>query len=696
MSGSKFYLLCQGLTADEIDKITKGFDCSQLGAVVAEGVNLPQAFKNRFSFDLYESIENLLKQVTPSLIYIVGVSARQCELVSSLLESGVSVSLGTPLTLSVEQVKRLSSLTERSNVRLYINFSELFGGENSRLLEWADHLDNRTNTRIHVSIVLNDQIPRFRSYVGHNKLHWCYDLPCGVFHQELEKSLNLIQPLVGKVISVAIRESSYGYLPQNISDELVVEIEGSRLNATIEIKISELKSFREIHLSSDVDEIRIRQNEDDECVLVSNAGENNLLGRVLDLTRNLPRFLKFPFKSFGHSGATGELAFLRDNDSGSTANSADIERYIFVHGALSEIARQLRNIHLRFDNRINIDGGGQDRKRVLITGASGLFGKRLSEYLNDKGYVVRAFIRKLSDCSYFQALSIEYCYGDVTDTVSLKLALEGVDYVVHAAADTSGDLDAGEVSTVQGTRNILEFCSQLEIERLVYISSCNVYDISRLKENAEIDERSLLEQFPERRGGYTFTKLKADLLVQDAISSNRGNITCLRPGTYISENGPFMTPIVGVRLINDLFVVFGLGKLILPLVFIDNLCSATELSLTSAKANGETFNVIDGLSMSKKEYLKKVLSKINSNARFIFFPYKLFYFLIFLQEILLNFLRRKPYLTRYRFESSQKEILYKSNKIEELLDWSPPISAEEAIELILGEAKDSCVGDFRK
>ncbi len=687
MSGMKFYLLCQGLTADEIDKLTKGFDCSQLGAVVAEDVNLPQEFKNRFSFDLYESIDKLLEQVNPDLICIVGVSAQQFELVSSLLESGVSVSLGTPLILSVEQIKSLSSLAERSNARFRINFSELFGGANSRLLEWADHIDNPTNERIHISIVLNDQISRFRSYVGHNKLHWCYELPCGVFHQELEKCLNLIQPLVGKVISVAVSESSYGYLPQNISDELFVEIEGSRSNATVEIKISEQKSFREIKLSSDVDEIRIRQNEDEGNILVSGAGEKNILGRILDLTRNLLCFLKLPFKSLDHSIATGELAFIRDNDSDSPANSADIERYIFVHGALVEIARQLSNIHLRFDNRINTGGGAQDSKRVLITGASGLFGKRLSKYLSGKGYVVRAFIRKLSDCSYFQALGIEYCYGDVIDTGSLKQAFEGVDYVVHAAADTSGDLDAGEVSTVQGTRNILEFCSQLEIERLVYISSCNVYDVNRLKENAEIDESSLLEQFPERRGGYTFTKLKADLLVQDAISGNRGNITCLRPGTYISENGPFMTPIVGVRLVNDFFVVFGLGKLILPLVFIENLCSATELSLTCAKAKGETFNVIDGLSMSKKEYLEKVLRKIYSNARFIFFPYKLLYFLIFLQEILLDFLRRKPYLTRYRFESSQKEIRYKSNKIEDLLDWSPPISADEAIERILFEQK---------
>ncbi|NNE62445.1 MAG: NAD(P)-dependent oxidoreductase, partial [Gammaproteobacteria bacterium] len=560
-----------------------------------------------------------------------------------------------------------------------------------------DHPDNPTNERIHISIGLNGQSARFRSYMDHNRLHWCYDLPCGVFHQELEKCLNLIQPLVGKITSVDVSESSHGYLPQKISDELLVTIEGSRSNATIEIKINEQKPFREIQLSSDAGTKRIRHDEVEGNNSVSEAGEHNLLGRVPKLIRNLRHLVKLPFKRSGLPATTGELAFISDIDSVTTATETVLEQYDFIHGALTKIAGQLSNIRLHYDNRVNTGSGAQDSKRVLITGASGLFGKRLSKYLNDKGFIVRAFIRKLSDDSYFKALGIEYCYGDVADTESLKQALEEVNYVVHAAADTSGNLDSGEASTVQGTRNVLDLCNQLEIESLVHISSCSVYDVYHLSKNAEIDESSILEQFPERRGGYTMTKLKADLLVQDAMSSNRGNITCLRPGTFISENGPFMTPIVGARLFNNVFVVFGLGNLILPLVFVENLCSATEVALTSTSAKGNTFNVIDGLSMSKREYLEKVVRKVYSNARFIFFPYKVLYFLIFLQEILLDFLRRKPYLTRYRFESSQKEIRYKSNKIEELLDWSPPISADEAIERILDEQKKgSCAGVFRR
>lgn len=685
----KIYLLCQGLNANEIDRAINGFDHSQIGAVVAEGVKLTQKFKNRFFFDFYDSNEKLLEQVNPELICIMGMSDHQFILVSSLLKSGVSVISKTPLTFSQEQINRLFSLAERNNAHFYIHFSELFLGAKSRLSRWADHIVNSASARIKISIILNRQSSIFRQYIGPNKPHWCYELPCGVFHQELEKSLNLLQPLLGRAININVSETSSGYLPQNISDNLVIDIEGSRMNATVKIKICEKISCRKILLLSDGDEVIIKEGGDKASIHDTEISENYMLIRYRKLANSFSRIFNRPLKREFHSVDDNELADIYDNDSVLTQTSVNLELYHFVHRALLEIASKLCNIHLSFKNSFIIDGDSKSCKRVLITGASGLFGKRLSQYLNNKQYVVRAFIRKLSDPSYFQALGIEYCFGDVVDKKSLKQALEGVDYVVHAAADTSGDLDVGEISTVQGTKNILDLCSQLEIERMVYISSCNVYDVFHLKGNAEIDESSLLEQFPERRGGYTITKLKADLLVQAAINNNRGNFTCLRPGTYISEYGPFMTPIVGVRLIKNYFAVFGLGNLVLPLVFIENLCSATELSLTSDKAEGETFNVIDSLSMSKKDYLDKILRKIESNAHFIFFPYKLLYFLIFLQEVLLDIIGRKPYLTRYRFESSQKEIRYKSNKIEELLGWSPPISADEAIERILSEQKRS-------
>lgn len=687
MSAMKIYLICQGLTADEIDILSKEFDSSQLGGVVAEGVNLTQELKKKFPFDLYESIEKLFEQVNPELICLAGMSEQQFELITSLLESGVRVMVNGPLILTGEQVKSLYSQAERSNTRFYLNFHDLFRGASSWLLDWANHLENSTKEHINISIILNNQISRFRNYMGPNRPHWCYDLPCGVFHQELEKSLNLILPIVGKVLNIDVRESCSGYLPQNISDKLVIEIEGSRLSAAIKLKICKLESRREIKLSSNENEIKIKEIEGVQFISDSSAGENKLFRWFLERSRNVRSNFKHCFTSLGHSDDAGELTFISDDVFRYRENSTNIERYLLVHKALIKISKQLCNIHLRSENCFHTDETEQNGKRVLITGASGQYGKRLSKYLNDKGYIVRAFIRKLSDYSYFQVSGMEYCYGDVADVKSLKKAFMEVDYVVHAAADTGGDLITGELSTVQGTNNIIELCDQFKIERLIYISSCNVYDIAHLNENGVIDENSLLEQFPEKRGGYTFTKLKADLLVQDAISTNRGNITCLRPGTYISEGGPFMTPIVGIRLSNNFFAVFGLGNLILPFVFIENLCSATELTLTSAKANGQTFNVLDGLSMSKKEYVGRILKKIHSKAQFIFFPYKLLYFFIFLQEILLDFLGKKPYLTRYRFESSQKEIRYKANKIEELLNWTPPISDDKAIERILSEQK---------
>ncbi|MBE9592795.1 MAG: NAD-dependent epimerase/dehydratase family protein, partial [Proteobacteria bacterium] len=75
---------------------------------------------------------------------------------------------------------------------------------------------------------------------------------------------------------------------------------------------------------------------------------------------------------------------------------------------------------------------------VLVTGSTGFLGSRIVEILLEKGYKVRAFVRKTSKIEKLKKLDVEICFGDIADLASLRQAFEGMDYVVHAAADTVG------------------------------------------------------------------------------------------------------------------------------------------------------------------------------------------------------------------------------------------------------------------
>ena len=168
---------------------------------------------------------------------------------------------------------------------------------------------------------------------------------------------------------------------------------------------------------------------------------------------------------------------------------------------------------------------------VLITGATGFLGKRLTKKLIQKGFRVRALVRKSSDPRRVEELGAEICFGDIRDSQSLYAAMQGVDIIVHAAADTKGNLQDSRQVTVLGTRNVVTEAQKRGVEQLVYISTCNVYGISECKTGASVDESGPLEKRPELRGVYTYAKLKAEEIIIQNMNQGALQITCLRPGT---------------------------------------------------------------------------------------------------------------------------------------------------------------------
>ncbi len=80
-----------------------------------------------------------------------------------------------------------------------------------------------------------------------------------------------------------------------------------------------------------------------------------------------------------------------------------------------------------------------DGKVLMITGGTGSFGNAVLErFLNTDIAEIRIFSRdekKQDDMRHlYNNNKIKYCIGDVRDTNSLRDAMEGVDYIFHAAA----------------------------------------------------------------------------------------------------------------------------------------------------------------------------------------------------------------------------------------------------------------------
>ncbi|CAN0922280.1 Putative dihydroflavonol 4-reductase [Linum grandiflorum] len=118
--------------------------------------------------------------------------------------------------------------------------------------------------------------------------------------------------------------------------------------------------------------------------------------------------------------------------------------------------------------------------KVVVTGASGYLGGRLCHVLLQRGYAVRALVRRTSDLSSLPSpvtagADFELAYGDVTDYSSLIDAFHSCNIVFHAAAVVEPWLpDPSKFFSinVEGLKNVLRAARETEsVEKIIYTSS---------------------------------------------------------------------------------------------------------------------------------------------------------------------------------------------------------------------------------
>ena len=146
---------------------------------------------------------------------------------------------------------------------------------------------------------------------------------------------------------------------------------------------------------------------------------------------------------------------------------------------------------------------------VLVTGATGLIGSNLINYLLDNNYKVIGLVRNIEKAKKKlpENNNLSFVIGDITEPIDIP---DKVDYIVHGASNTSSKAFIDEPveiinTAIQGTKNMLELAKEKKVKSFVYLSSMEVYGCPLTDEkiyethSTNLNTMSVRSSYPESK-----------------------------------------------------------------------------------------------------------------------------------------------------------------------------------------------------
>lgn len=323
--------------------------------------------------------------------------------------------------------------------------------------------------------------------------------------------------------------------------------------------------------------------------------------------------------------------------------------------------------------------------KILVTGAAGFLGSELVERLLARGIRgIRCFVRPGGDCSRLDALvdrygadAIDIATGTLNVPGDIAAAMTGVDVVYHLAAAMKGSAADMFLSTVVGSKNLLEVVAERPATRVILVSSMGVYGVAELPAGTLVDEHTPLESQPARRDPYSFSKWRQETLFREYQARSGFPLIVLRPGVIYGAGGAPLSSRVGVSLFG-LFLHMG-RRNSLPLCHVTNCAEAITVAGTNDNAVGQTYNVVDDDLPTCAEYLQSYRRSVR-RMPYITLPYRI---TTVMSRAVESYSRRSQgqlpaVFTRYKTASIWKGNRFTNEKLK-ALGWRPIVPTAQGL-----------------
>jgi len=224
---------------------------------------------------------------------------------------------------------------------------------------------------------------------------------------------------------------------------------------------------------------------------------------------------------------------------------------------------------------------------VLVTGATGFVGSRLSENLstNEKANVT-GIGRNLDRVSYLKDHGVNLQSADLLSTDALKELVDGKEVVFHTAAALGADPETAHKVNVEATETLVRLAGEAGVLRFVHISTVGVYDMKNLD---EVDESAPLAL--NHSSTYPRTKAEAEKRAIEMASTYNMEISIVRPSMIYGPGHGVWSEGMFKNVLEGKPVMLGNGSAHFNPVYIDDVVDSIIRCAKHPKAAGEAFNV---------------------------------------------------------------------------------------------------------
>ncbi len=297
--------------------------------------------------------------------------------------------------------------------------------------------------------------------------------------------------------------------------------------------------------------------------------------------------------------------------------------------------------------------------KILITGATGFIGRNLVQELSkNKNYEIFCLVRNYKKAKALEPLGVKLIYADTAREHTLsKISRYNIDVIFHTSGCVGGDKELLYKANVLSTENICRLALNLNVKRLIYLSSVAV-----VSGNPDIP---LTEDLPYKATNiYGESKIQAEKKIL-GFRDKGLKVVILRPCMVYGEGEPHLLGRLCFLIKHRLFPLIDNGKKKLHLVYVKNVVDAVIHSLKKDEFLEGSFFVADNEVLTVKEIFDIIAKAINAPSSWNLPS--------FIKPILL----KVPYLGR-RLRFFLKDRIYSIERIKSL-GFNPPHSAESSL-----------------